>query len=195
MNSFFLNDVLLDYISDCENPDRNFDLALAYLELKQTAAATSFFMRAAERYEEKKQHEQAYQCLINAALCFRTQGNRDTTVKTLLLTALNVCPKRPEAYYNIAKMYKAQDKHSDCYTFANLALLNCDFDSRPLGTSMDFPGKYGLVYYKAVSSWWLGRIEECNSLYTQLREVYMYSNMSSEYKEKVLKDVASFNLF
>jgi tetratricopeptide (TPR) repeat protein len=184
---------LEDYISECENPEKNYSLGKAYLELGQTGAATSFFMRAAERYELNGEHEYAYECLIKAALCFRTQGNRDTTVKSLLLTALNLCPERPEAYFNICKMHKSHEKPSDCYTFANFALSRCNFDCDPLRSYVDYPGKYGILYYKAVSCWWLGRIAECAELYSTLRAEYL-EKMNSEYRELVLKDIASFNI-
>jgi hypothetical protein len=189
-----LDSCLKDYIFDCENPDKNYELAHAYLQLNQTAPATSFFVRAAERYELRQQHERAYECLILAAHCFQMQGNRDTTVKSLLLTALNLCPKRPEAYFHISVLYKALERHSDYYTFANLALMHCDFDTAPLQVNTGYPGKYGLLYYKALACWWLGRVTECAVLYSQLREEY-WEELSSEYKEKVVKDIASFNLF
>jgi hypothetical protein len=190
----FLEYCLNNYIQDSENPHKNYELAHAYFVINQTAAASSFFIRAAERYELQQQRERAYECLLLAAQCFQMQGNRDTTVKSLLLTALNLCSKRPEAYFNICKLWRAQQKHSDCYTFANFALNNCDFSLPPLGASTGYCGKYDIVYLKAVSSWWFGKIDECTALYMSLKNEY-WNEIPELQKQKVVKDIASFNLF
>ena len=44
-----MNDLLYEYIRDPSNPEKCFNLAVAYYKEGQTAAATSFFIRAADR--------------------------------------------------------------------------------------------------------------------------------------------------
>lgn len=187
------SNTLYDYVVDSENPHKNYELAHAYFVINQTAAASSFFIRAAERYELQQQHERAYECLLLAAQCFYSQKNRDTTAKSLILNALNLCPKRPEAYYSICKLWRAQEKHSDCYTFANFALNNCDFSLPPLKSPTGYCGKYDIVYLKAVSSWWFGKIDDCVVLYSSLKDEY-WNELSDEYKNRITQDMASFSL-
>lgn len=196
------NSTLVEYIMDCENPEKNFNLAFEYWKLGQTAAASSFFIRAAERYQEQHMRERAYECLLHASQCFLTQKNRETTVRSLILTALNLCSTRPEAYYYICTLLKNQSRFNECYTLANLALKYCCFDKLeenifmrsdvPLET-ISYSGIHGLIYLKAVSSWWLGKISECGDLYFNLKNNY-WDDMSEEYRQKIHADVATFNL-
>ena len=64
-----MNDLILaikTYVIDPENPEYNYQLALAYDKIDQTASASTFYMRAAELTDIK---ELSYECLIKFATC------------------------------------------------------------------------------------------------------------------------------
>jgi len=77
------------YVLDSENAEKNYYLAVWYHKQGQTAAAISFYLRAAERTDDK---DLSYECLLLAALCFDKQGNRTHTVKNLFRHAISLIP-------------------------------------------------------------------------------------------------------
>jgi hypothetical protein len=94
MTNYSLNELLYKFIDDPEDPINNFNLAVHYHSIGQTASALSYYLRTAERSDEKRMQ---YQCLLSAANCFKSQGTRNFTVKSLLQNALTTYPERPEA--------------------------------------------------------------------------------------------------
>lgn len=163
------NDPLIAYVYDTENPIRNFELARWYHSQKQTASAITYYLRAADRTEDSLL---AYQCLIHMAFCFHEQKNRGYTVKGLYQHAINLLPKRPEAYYFLSRHEEWNKMYSDSYTISSLGLNFCDFELEKLPTITDYPGKYGLLFIKAVSSYWWGKSQECRELFQELKNNY-----------------------
>lgn len=171
-----MQDLLTAYIQDANNPEKNFNLAVRYHEMGQTATAVSFYLRAAERtYDDLLK----YECLVRASMCFDSQGSRGLSVRGLLQHALSICPKRPEAYYLLSRYYERDaGSHPNTnpsveewfhgYTFASVGLQVCDFDSPPLRTVVDYPGKYGLLFEKGVCAWWCGLCDESRDIMVDL---------------------------
>jgi GR25 family glycosyltransferase involved in LPS biosynthesis len=162
------SDPVTAYALDTENPQRNYELARWYHSQQQTASAITYYLRAADRTENSLL---AYECLLHMASCFHTQSNRNYTVKGLYQHAINLLPKRPEAYYLYARYDEWNKSYADGYTTANLGLTLCDFDVEPL-TTVDYPGKYGLIFEKAVCSYWWGKSKECRELFLDLKNNY-----------------------
>jgi GR25 family glycosyltransferase involved in LPS biosynthesis len=162
------NDSLIAYVYDTENPIRNYELARWYHSQKQTASAITYYLRAADRTEDSLL---AYECLIHMASCFHDQKNRNYTVKGLYQHAINLLPKRPEAYFLLSRHEEWNKMYSDSYTTATLGLNVCDFDLEPL-TNVDYPGKYGLIFEKAVCSYWWGKSQESRDLFQDLKNNY-----------------------
>ena len=167
-------DPLVAYAFDTENPIRNFELARWYHERKQTASAISYYLRAADRDNNSLL---AYECLLHMASCFHDQKNRNYTIKGLYQHAINLLPNRPEAYFLLARHEEWNKMYSDSYTTATLGLNNCDFDLEPLSTNVDYPGKYGLIFEKAVCSYWWGKSQECRDLFQDLKNNYELDNI------------------
>ena len=105
------------------------------------------------------------------ASCFKDQENRNYTVRGLYQHAINLLPKRPEAYFLYARFDEWHKMYTDGYTTANLGLTICDFDLEPL-SNVDYPGKYGLIFEKAVCSYWWGKSQECRDLFQDLKNNY-----------------------
>ena len=164
-----LEELLTVYALDTENPEHNFNLGVWYETQGHTAPALSYFLRCAERSEDK---DLAYEALIRSSYCYDKQGTRDGSAKSLLEQALCLMPKRPEAYYLLSRFAERRQWWQDCYIYADQALMYADLDSKPLKTDVEYPGKYGLLFEKAISGWWWGKVEESRSLMIEVKNNY-----------------------
>lgn len=157
---FTLNDLLISFIHNPNNSENNFLLALYYHSIGQTASALSYYLRTAERTDDKLFQ---YECLIKASMCFDEQGCRSSTVKGLLQHAVSILPKRPEAYYLLSRFYEKENdikSWKDSYMIASIGEQVSDFNCKSLRTEINYPGKYGILFQKAVASWWCGLCDE-----------------------------------
>ena len=179
--------LLTNYALDPENPENNFPLGLWYEKEGHTAPALSYFLRCAEREEDT---DMQYLSLIKCYYCYDRQGTRDGTAKSLLLQAISILPKRPEAHFLLCKFYEKRNDWSECYARASLALEICDFDCEPLLVYVEYPGKYGLLFEKAISGWWWGKNEESKSLFISI--LNDYDDVEPLYIESIKKNL---NLF
>jgi tetratricopeptide (TPR) repeat protein len=163
-----IQNLLNNFIIDPQNPENNYNLAIYYENIGQTASALSYYLRTAERSQDKVLQ---YECLLRASICFDKQGSRNFTVKGLLQNAISILPKRPEAYYLLAKFYSQENKDgcwNDCYLISTIAESIVEIENEPLNNSVSYPGFYGILYYKAISSWWCGLCGESKKLFTKL---------------------------
>lgn len=174
-------EILNQYVSDTENPEYNYQLAREYHKINQTAAAISFYLRCADRTENKVL---AYECLLLMYFCFASQNNRPYTEKGLLEKAISILPKRPEAYFLLSRYHEYRKEYAESYTIAEIGLNICDFDSEPLRENCEYYGKYLLIFEKAVSSWWWGKSMECRKLFHSLVDEY-WNEMDENHKKCV----------
>jgi hypothetical protein len=164
-----LNIALNAYVFDPENPELNWNLAIIYDRMDQTAAAISFYLRCAERTEDKNL---SYECLLRIGICFNRQGKRGNSERGAYLLAMHQMPTRPEAYFLTARYYERIGEHPLAYNFAELGLQFADFNQKPLRTWVEYSGKYTLIFEKMVSSWWWGKPQECRDLLRTLKNDY-----------------------
>jgi FkbM family methyltransferase len=164
-----LNNLLYNFINDPENSDNNFKLAIYYDSIGQTASAVSYYLRTAER---TKFDDIKYQSILRSAICFSIQGSRNFTVKGLLQHALAILPKRPEAYFLLSRFYEKEGSYHDAYLIASLGEKIADKDLEPLNLYVEYPGFYGIIFEKAVSSWWCGLCDESRKLFEDLNKNY-----------------------
>ena len=160
--------LLRTYINDPANPQSNFALGMHYQGLGQTASAVSFFIRAAERSNVELFQ---YESLIRAALCFMSQGIRGLSVRGLLQRAMTILPRRPEAPFLLARWWERDgqiESWVNCYTYASIAEKTCDFNLPSLRTWVEYPGKFGILFEKAVAGWWVGQCEESRDIFLAL---------------------------
>ena len=163
-----IESLLTIFSLDTENPEHNFNLALWYKERGHTAPALSYFLRCAERATESDKNL-AYEALIHGSHCYDKQGTRDESVRSLLWQAQMFLPYRPEAYYLLARFAQRKSWWQDCYVNSDLSLRFCDFDIPLLRTDVQYPGKYGLLYLKAVGAWWWEKGEESKELLQEIK--------------------------
>ena len=175
-----IQNLLNDFILDSQNPEKNYNLAIYYENIGQTASALSYYLRTAERTQDKLLQ---YECLLRGSICFDKQGSRNFTVKGLLQNAISILPKRPEAYYLLAKFYSKENKDgswNECYLISTIAENIVESDNKPLNNSVSYPGFYGILFYKAISGWWCGLCGESKKMFINLLTDYDLSNSEIE---------------
>lgn len=177
MKRTLLEELLIQYGLDTENPEINFQVGLEYEKLGHNAPALSFFLRAAERTDNDTL---AYEALIHGSNCYDRQGTRDTTAKGLLQQALCILPERPEAYFLISRFSEKRNWWQDCYIFADQALRTCNFDCEPLSTDVEYVGRYSLIFQKAMSGWWWEKVDESRELFLDLLNNHEMNDMFKE---------------
>ena len=164
-----LQTLLNRFVIDPENDYNNLWLAKHYHSIGQTASAVSYYLRTAERTKDKTL---MYACLLISSDCFHSQGCRNDSVKGLLQSAIALCPKRPEGYFLLSRFYERMQNWHDSYLIASIGMVVSDFDCDPLPLVVDYPGKYGILFEKAVSSWHCGLCDESRNILVDLLQNY-----------------------
>lgn len=175
---------IYEYINDPNNPLTNFVLASKYKEIGQTAGAISFFLRCADRSGDNL--DLAYESLIHIGKCFDIQGNRFEHVRCMYRQAISILPQRPEAYYMLANFENWHKQYQVAYMLCNIAIKTCKFDNPKFKLESSYPGSWGLIYEKAVSSFWQGKKQEVRDCYHTL--VKNYWDVLDEYHKEKVKD-------
>lgn len=172
--------LVVDLSKDPFNPKLNFDVALEYEKLNQTASAVSFFLRTAEYGESSEDHKEiVYISLLKIAKCLEDQMDRGKSVSNALLQAIAFYDNRPEAYFLLAQYHERKQEWQECYTWATIG-EGWAWET-PLSVDVGYYGPYCLEFEKAVSSWWIGRREESIELFKKLSN----QDMDPKYKAAV----------
>jgi hypothetical protein len=172
-----IEQLVVDASSDPLNPKKNFDIALEYERLGQTASAVGFYLRAAE-YGYKTDPLVAYSSLLKISICIEGQKDRKNTVSNVILQAMAYLPERPEAYFLLSKFYEKDAGWQEAYTYAALGLnaLKNPLVKLPVVVG-EYHGDYSLQFQIAVSAWWIGRKEESLRLLNELDKRTDLSNI------------------
>lgn len=163
---------LYNYLMDPKNPMYNFNLGYTYEKLGHTAAAASFYIRCGEfasEYEDNKLL--TYESLLRLGLCFEKQGSRVFTTKGIWLRAISLMPERPEAHFLLARLYEINKEWQEGYTQAVIGenLIEHNPEQKLL-TNVEYPGKYGFTFERAVTAWWLGLWDESIATFRELQK-------------------------
>jgi hypothetical protein len=183
-----LVDLLKEYSLDTENALVNFNLAEWYYQNGHTAPALSYFLRAAERSNDDTL---AYESLIKGSHCYDKQGTRDGSAKSMLQQALCLVPTRPEAYFLLSRFSERHQWWQDCYIYADQALRFADFDSPPLRTDVEYPGKYAILFEKSLAGWWWGKTNESKDILLDLK---FNHPLSEVYRQAVENNLSKFQI-
>jgi hypothetical protein len=186
MNTIELNNQLMHFVNNTENPQSNLLLALEYDKLGHTASAISHYLRCAERTDNKIIK---YECLLLIYECFQKQGNRQFTSEYVLKQAISICPNRPEAYYLLSNMLYIQGKFYDAYTMSSIALKICNYISYAPLIHYTLPYVYPyMLYIKAISGIHWEKLNESNNIFEKLYYEYFEifnENIQSSILEKI----------
>jgi hypothetical protein len=173
---------LVELSLDTENGEKNYNLARWYETNGHTAPAHTYYLRASERTED---NILAYQALIRASFCYKSQGSRDGTERVLLENALNLLPERPEAYYFLSVLWERKQEWQHSYTYANLGICCYNKEVEPINLP-EYPGKHLLFFQKAVTGWWWGKGQETRDLFQLLATEYW--DLLDERHQKSVED-------
>ena len=153
------------YLKDPKNSYNNYWLGYEYDKIGQTASAISFYLRAAEISDDE---DLQYLCLIKIVHCFSKQGDREDTIYALLNRIIALLPNRPEGYYFLSQYYERHKKWHELYMITNIALKVCNFDNWLKVSDVGYPGKYGILFEKALGTYWIGNINESRDIFIDL---------------------------
>ena len=173
-----IENLVVSLSKDPFNPEINFNCAIEYEKLNQTASAVSFYLRCAEfGFETNK--TLTYNSLLKISKCFEGQNDRKWNVSNYILHALTVEPERPEAYFMMSQFHEISKDWQESYTMACLGLSKQDFESLP--GFVGYEGKHSLEFQKAVAGWWIGRAKESKEIFNSL----LTQNISDQYRNAI----------
>lgn len=181
-----LENLLYFYVDVPNDPHLNLKMGTIYESMGQTAAAISFYLKAAE-YGEQTNPDIAYTSLIKIGLCFESQGGRYHSVVKALQHAISYMPNRPEAYFILSRFYERNTKWQDSYLTACTGLLHTVGNHNPLPADVEYEGHHCLLFQKAVSGWWCSRQDDSVKLFKELLDNH---NMSDTYLHACLNNLS-----
>jgi len=173
-----IENLIVDLSNDPFNPELNFNVAVEYERLNQTASAVSFYLRCAE-YGKDTASDYVYASLLKLAKCFENQNDRQHTVSNCLLQAIAYLPHRREGYFLMSRFHERLGNWQECYTFAQIGLRQYELPALP--TFVEYYGEYCLRFEVAVSAYWIGRNDESLKLFRELS----YESIAPEYENAV----------
>ena len=180
-----IEELVVRLSEDPFNPQLNFDCAVEYERLNQTASAVSFYLRTAEYGEGML----VYNSLLKTARCFEDQNDRVNTVTNCILQAIAYDASYPDAWFMLSQFYERQAKWQEAYTFAHVGLTYAD-TAQPLQASVGYEGKFCLEFEAAVSAWWIGRIDESKEKFLKLLE----DDIAENYKVSVRQNLETIGV-
>jgi len=188
MDSNNIKEGLSNFLISPQDPTGNFLLGNLYENIGQTASAISFYIRTAEfSYNNDLL---TYEALLRTALCLEKQGSRMFVTKGIILRAVSLMPDRPEAYFLMSRIYERNKDWQEAYTWATVGetLFPEDKEYTPLTTFVEYPGRYGFTFEKAVVAWWIGLKEESLYLFKGLSKRH---DLASPYYGAVKNNLAN----
>lgn len=159
--------LVVEVSSDPLSPVKNFNAAVEYEKLNQTASAVGFYLRAVE-YGYETHPLIAYASLLRISICMEGQKDRNWTVSNTLLQAIAFLPTRPEAYFLMSRFYEKSAQWQESYTQACIGQVYSKQRLEELPVHVDYIGDLGFMFQRAVSAWWVGRREESISTFLTL---------------------------
>ena len=180
---------LYNYINNPNDPIISFNLGLFYEHQGHYSPASTFYLRAAEKTDSL---DLRYEILIRIFSCYNSLGNRNHTCDSLLKQAICLCPKKPEAYYFLTKLYESKSDWLNMYTYSNIALDVCT-DNSIFTHPVQYPGSYAFLFQKAASAWWVGKPFESRQILRLLIDNYL-DKLDNTYKALLESNIAKIGL-
>lgn len=175
-----IEELVVELSKDPFNPQLNFDCAVEYERINQTASAVSFYLRTAEYGDGVL----VYNSLLKLARCFDDQTDRVNTVSNCILQAIAYDDSYPDAWFMLAQFHERQGNWQECYTFAQIGLGWVEI-AKNIPANVGYNGRYCLEFEKAVAAWWIGRKDESAELLLKLSKL----DIPAEYKTAVISNM------
>jgi len=184
-NRKLLNDVVLDY----SNSDKIYALAKEYDKLEQGAAATGFYLRAADMSPGKTFEEKwlQYKSMILSAHIYQRTGDRSNSVLGLYKIAIATMPERPEAYYFASKFYQSKSEWRDSLMFAQIGIA-CNTAKAP-DNDLNYHGKEELKLLYARAKWKTDGRDDSKNLAFDLKYKHKLKKETAEEVDDLIKSI------
>ena len=180
-----ISELVIKLSKDPFNPQINFECAVEYEKLRQTASAVSFYLRTAEYGDDIL----VYNSLLKVAACMHDQNDRIHTVSNCILQAISYMPKRPEGYFLMSQFHERSSNWQESYTWAEMGLSLNDDNFVHLPADVGYKGKYSLEFEKGISAWCIGRKDESKEILTNL----LNCDIADEYRNAILYNLEKVN--
>ena len=180
-----INKALHNFVHDPYDPMLNFILGFKYEKDGQTTSAFSFYLRAAE-FSDKD--VLSYESLLRCAICLELAGNRIHSLKGVLLRAISLMPKRPEAYCFLSRMYHACNDWHECYATSVIGELMTN-ETPKLMTDVGYYGNYIITFQRMVSAWNIGLFDESIAI---MRKLEKRKDMRQWYIDQVRQNISDY---
>ena len=72
----------------------------------------------------------------------------------------------------LSRFYEREANYQDSYLIASIAEKVAEQNPQPLMLDVEYPGFYGILFEKAVSSWWVGLCDESRNILVDLLQNY-----------------------
>ena len=184
-----ITELIIQLSNDPFNPWLSFNIAVEYQRIGQTASAVSFYLRTAE-YGYHTHGEHVYASLLKSAQCFENQTGRENTVRNLMENAIAYSPKRPEAWFLLARFYERTKKWQESYTASEVGIQNLPSIFSPLPIDVDYAGDFVLPFQKGVAAWWIGRQDESEKIFRDL----LTQNLPDNYRNAIKSNMDSLGM-
>ena len=193
-----MNELLLKFINNPFHDLNNFYLAYEYESIGQTAAALSYYLRCAEYTVDDNI---SYECLLRMSQCLGKQSNREILKLTCIQHAVSILPNRPEANYFMSLYYSWRNQWLESYMFACNGVHNLG-EYKPLLKKIDYFNKYQLLFQKAYSGSYKGKLKESYQIYQDLLNNYkindfykgLIENNLNQYPKNILDNYKIFEV-
>ena len=197
MKNYKLEENLKRYINVPRSDVANFELACNYFDIGQYASAISYYLRCAELSDDK---ELVYESLILSHSCMAKVGNRAIFERGQLLQAVGQSPHRPETYQCLCgwlefcgseRIHSEQELYLMMYSYACIGIYNST-NGKDFRYYNEYEGYYALLYYKALSGWYIGKTEESKKLWIELKN--NSDNLSERFRLSIDNNIKNLNL-
>ena len=198
MKNYKLEEKLNKYIFDPRNSVLNFELACEYFDVKQYAAALSYYLRCAELSDDD---DLVYESLLLSWDCMDRIGRNKTFERGQLLHIISQSPHRPEAYLMMcqwlefngeARIESKQEVFTLMYTYASIGISN-EKNQKPFRYFNRYPGYYATRFYKAYVGWQIGKIKESEDGMIDLYNNHKH-NMTEDYKVYIYNNIVNLRI-
>ena len=196
MKNYKLQNKLENYILSPRDELNNFKLANEYFDVGQYAAAMSYYLRCAEL---SNNGDLVYESLLQSWACMKNVKNREIFERGQLLTTISQSPTRPEAYYFMCNWLEIhgsgsfnshEEKFHQMYLYACIGISNFE-NNKDFLHFKEYPGYYGLLFYKGFAGWQIGKLKESENIFIDL---YNNHDLDNNFKQYVHNNIINLNI-
>ena len=168
-------ELLEKFVNNPYDAIASFEMGSYYFNQGHFASSLSFFLRTAEY---SKDDSIIYDSLLMVAKSLSSLGKRKTTELGLWQNALALDPSNPIAYLHLSEYHENMKNYHQSYSYAVMGLQLTN-TLTPILTAQ-------LLFQKAVSLWWIGRVKES-------KEIFLFLSDNSKLPEKY-QELIQYNI-